>query len=225
MGRMVDDLTVTALGEERRVVPGETFTFGRAATCTACLDPDDGGISRLAGEIEFVGQVWFVTNRSRSRPLAVVDRFGLRSVLGPGQRSPVEGRVRVLVDGSRTSHELVLDGPEPESPPDGTATGASTLAGQGVVINDADRRALVALFAGYLQQGDRYDPAPRSYAAAAARLQWERTTLVKRIEYLRTRLTNAGVPNLQGWNAMQALAEYVLTTGIITPDDLHLIGQ
>lgn len=214
---------VTALGVEHRLAPGDSFTFGRATTCTACLDPEDSGISRLAGSVALAGDVWFLTNRSQRRALAVVDRFGLRRVLGPGQREAVEGRVRVLVDGSRGSHELILAGPVPAGESGEVATGASTQSGQEVVVNEADRRALVALFAGYLLEGDGYDPAPRSYAAAAARLRCERTTLVKRIEYLRTRLTNAGVPNLHGWNAMQALAEYVLTTGIITTDDLRLI--
>ena len=85
-----------------------------------------------------------------------------------------------------------------------------------VVINDQDRLALVALFAGYLQPFPRHDPHPRSYADAAARLGWPRTTLVKRIEYLRTRLTDAGVPNLQGENGLPALAEWALLTGSLT---------
>jgi hypothetical protein len=92
-----------------------------------------------------------------------------------------------------------------------------------VVINDQDRLALAALFSGYLEAFPRYDPHPRSYADAAARLGWPRTTLVKRIEYLRTRLTNAGVPNLLGDNALPALAEWALLTGSLTRDDLDLL--
>lgn len=216
------DLVVTTGGQRHHLGPGDTLTFGRSDTCTVRLDPDDQAISRIAGAVELVGDVWFVANRSRSRQLAVVDRFGLRRVLGPGQRDPVEGRIRVIVDGANGSHELVLDGPPPAEPPELT-TGRPTSAGEGVVVNEADRKALVALFAGYLQEGARYDPNPRSYAAAAARLGWPRTTLVKRIEYLRARLSNAGVPNLQGWNALNALAEYALTTALITPEDLRLI--
>ena len=220
------DLVISAGGREHHVRPDEPFTFGRSESCTICLDPADPAISRVAGVVEHVGDVWFVSNRSRSRQLAVVDRFGLRRVLGPGQRDAIEGRVRVIVDGANRSHELVLEGPPPVEPagPE-IATGRPTSAGEGVIINDADRKALVALFAGYLHEGERYDPSPKSYAAAAARLGWPRTTLVKRIEYVRTRLTNAGVPNLQGWNALNALAEYALTTGLITREDLHLIGQ
>ena len=84
---------------------------------------------------------------------------------------------------------------------------------------------MVALFAGYLEDPPRYDPYPKSYAAAAARLGWPRTTLVKRIEYLRTRLTNAGVPNLTGWNALPNLAEYAITARLISKEDLRLIGR
>lgn len=221
-----DGLKVVANGSTYRLAPGETLTFGRAETCTVCLDAGDAAISRLAGEVENVGSVWFVTNRSSSRPFAVVDGPGLRRVLAPGQRDAVEGRVRVIVDGTGVKHELVLEGPPPApSAAEVAVPGLPTAAGQDVVINDADRLALVALFAGYLHEGRRYDPSPRSYEAAARRLGWPRTTLVKRVEYIRTRLTNAGVPNLQGWNALSALAEYALTTKLITPEDLRLIGQ
>jgi hypothetical protein len=217
-------LTVEAGGSAFRLGPDETLTFGRAESCTLCLDPDDAAISRLAGEVERVGDVWFVTNRSASRPFAIVDGPGLRRVLAPGQRDAIEGRVRVIVDGTGVKHELILEGPPPRADAPHALTGLPTAAGQDVVINDADRLALVALFAGYLHEGRRYDPSPRSYEAAAKRLGWPRTTLVKRVEYIRTRLTNAGVPNLQGWNALSSLAEYALTTKLITPEDLHLIG-
>jgi hypothetical protein len=221
-----DDRALTVITGETtfRLLPGETLTFGRAESCTLCLDADDAAISRLAGEVEHVGEVWFVTNRSTSRPFSVVDGPGLRRVLAPGQRDALEGRVRVIVDGTNAKHELVFQAPPPRAGAPGAMTGLPTAAGQDVVINDADRLALVALFAGYLQEGRRYDPSPRSYEAAAKRLGWPRTTLVKRVEYIRTRLTNAGVPNLQGWNALSALAEYALTTKLITPQDLHLIG-
>jgi hypothetical protein len=39
-------------GRSRVLTAGEVLTFGRAASCTACLDPQDRGISRLAGCIE-----------------------------------------------------------------------------------------------------------------------------------------------------------------------------
>jgi len=215
-------LVVVAARREYRLTPGESLTFGRASRCTIRLDPGDGGISRLAGEIEFVAQVWFVSNRSRSRQLSVVDQLGLRRVLAPGQRDPIEGRTRVIVDGSAGSHELVLIGPEPAVEPARVATGIPTIDAKDLV-KPAERRDLVALFAGYLLEDDRYDPVPNSYARAATLLKCKPKALSRRIEHLRERLTNAGVPNLHGPNAQRALAEYVLTTGLITAKDLRLI--
>lgn len=206
-------------------------TFGRGETCTITLDADDTGISRLAGSVEQEAGTWWLVNRSTVRPLAVVDELGFRSLLAPGRRVALEAPVTVVVDGSRGQHALSLSVPDAEqSRPGGEGAlappeGKTTSMGEGVLINDADRLALVALFAGYLEDHPRHDPYPKSYAAAAARLGWPRTTLVKRIEYLRTRLTNAGVPNLMGWNALPSLAEYAITTGLITKDDLALLRR
>jgi hypothetical protein len=84
---------------------------------------------------------------------------------------------------------------------------------------------MIALFAGYLEDPPRYDPHPKSYAAAAARLGWNRTALVKRIEYLRRRLDTAGVPNMMGFSALTNLAEYAISRGLITRDDLRLLRR
>lgn len=222
------DATVRTGEALHALAAGTPFTFGRAETCTVVLDPDDVAISRLAGAVEHDAGTWWVVNRSTARSLAVVDELGFRSVLPPGRRWAVEGPVRVVVDGSRASHTLRVEVPVPETGPGDDATvapGVPTSVGEGVLVTDADRLALVALFAGYLEDPPRHDPYPKSYAAAAARLGWPRTTLVKRVEYLRTRLTAAGVPNLVGWNALAGLAEYALTTGLITKADLRLIGR
>jgi hypothetical protein len=219
------DLVVEVGERTYRPAAGEKVTFGRAETCTIVLDADDPAISRTAGTLATDAGLWWLVNSSATRHLSVVDEFGLRSVLAPGRRAAVEGRLRVLVEGTRRSHEIVLRASGTTVEPETTAPGAPTATGAGVLVNDADRLALVALFAGYLEEGDRYDPYPRTYSAAAHRLGWPRTTLVKRIEYLRTRLSNAGVPNLHGWNALTALAEYALTTGLISRDDLRLIKK
>lgn len=224
------DLMVSVRGERYQVAADRPFTFGRLPSCTLCLDPDDVAISRLAGEIRRNDTVWYVINRSGSRRFTVVDEFGLRRVLGPGKRHSVDERIRVIIAGARGSHELALQPPTPPEPPEPPeaapeATGVSTAFGQDVVITRDDRLALAALFSGYLLEGRDYDPAPKSYAAAAARLGWPRTTLVKRVEYIRTRLDKAGVPDMMGWNALSSLAEHALTTGLITRDDLRLIGR
>ncbi|MGH3916162.1 MAG: hypothetical protein ACRDTC_22560 [Pseudonocardiaceae bacterium] len=219
-------VVVTVGGRRHELSGDDELTFGRASGCTVCLDPDDTGISRLAGSVRAEGGTWWLTNRSTTRQLAVVDELGLRSVLPPGRRWPLDGRMRVLVDGSAGSHTLEVQAPHPAAVPGDVALpGAPTAIGEEVLIRAPDRLALVALFSGYLEEGGRYQPHPKTYAAAAARLGWPQTTLLRRIEHLRVRLDKAGVPNMMGWNAMTNLAEYVLTTGIITRDDLHLISR
>jgi hypothetical protein len=218
-------VTVTVDGTAH-AVPETGLSFGRDETCDLTLDPDDVGISRRAGSIEREAGTWWLVNRSGSRPLSVIDELGLRSLLAPGRRAALEAPVTVIVEGSQSEHALAVRVPRLETPAEtavASEAGLLTAVGVGVLVNDADRLALVALFAGYLQDYPRHDPNPKSYAAAAARLGWPRTTLVKRIEYLRTRLTSAGVPGLMGWNAMSNLAEYVITTGIITKGDLPLV--
>jgi hypothetical protein len=134
------------------------------------------------------------------------------------------------VEGSARRHALeVRVGPAEESSllaPDELPSGELPTAAWGeVLINSLDRLALVALFSGYLEPFPRYDPHPKSYADAAALLGWPRTTLVKRIEHLRARLTAAGIPNLVGPDSLDHLAEWALTTRVLSRDDLALIGR
>jgi hypothetical protein len=222
--------TVSVAGTDYVVAPGDSLTFGRSESCEVCLDPDDVGISRLAGSVECLEGVWFVTNRSTTRPLSAVDPVGFRSVLAPGRRIAVDDRLSIIVEGQIRRHELVvaatLGRPVVSPAPTADEVGAPTEMGGKVSYSADDRLALAALFSGYLQPFPRYDPRPRSYADAAAQLGWPRSTLVKRIEYIRVRLVRAGVPNLQGERAMEALAEHVIATRVLTRTDLdRLSGQ
>lgn len=226
MSPLTDDSAAVTLGESRfPVAAGEVFTFGRDSSCTACLDPDDLGISRLAGSVEHEAGTWWILNRSTVRPFEAVNQTGIRTLVEPGRRIAVTGRLTIVVDGEIRRHALVVEagtglrGAPVEAPADIRPTSTA----EDVVINERDRMALVALFSGYLEPFPRYDPHPRSYADAADALGWPRTTLVKRIEYLRTRLSNAGVPNLLGPNALDYLAEWALATRVITPEDRGLL--
>ncbi|HEY3811401.1 MAG TPA: hypothetical protein VGL49_08195 [Acidimicrobiales bacterium] len=217
-------------GEPHELAPGEVLTFGRSALCTICLDVSDRGISRLAGSVQNESGAWWLWNRSSKRALTIVDELGIRSLVVPGRRIAIGGKLTVVVEGSVRRHALEVradlsvvsvTGEAPQFEGDELPTAA---AGE-VLINALDRLALVSLFSGYLEPFPRYHPHPRSYADAAAMLGWPRTTLVKRIEHLRTRLTNAGFPNLVGEEALDHLAEWSLTTGVLTREDLQLIGR
>jgi hypothetical protein len=205
----------------------ERLTFGRSRDCTMCLDPEDIGISRIAGVLEYEQGTWWIRNYSTTRPLSLVDDLGFRSVLPPGRRAAVEQQVQIIVDGTRGQHGLriTVERSGGNRASIGQPTGAPTAVGAEVLISPTDRLAMVALFAGYLRDPPRYDPHPKSYAAAAARLGWKRTTLVKRIEYLRLRLNAAGVPNMTGFTALSNLAEYAISRGLITREDLDLLRE
>ena len=222
MGRAV----VVADRSRFDVEQGAPVTFGRGEGCTVCLPAEDLGISRLAGSVEEEGRVVWLTNRSETRPLYVVDQLGMRSVLAAGRRLAVDRGLTVVVEGQLRRHALlveVLDAPAAAPAPPAASAGLPTEMGMQVAYTEDDRRALVALFAGFLREFPRHDPRPRSYADAAADLGWPRTTLVKRIEHMRERLTRDGVPGLLGDGALDALAVHVLTTQVITKDDLALL--
>jgi hypothetical protein len=219
--------TVQAGGNEIRLSEQQRLTFGRARECTLCLDPEDIGISRVAGTIEFEHGIWWVANNSTSRPLSIVDDLGFRSVLAPQRRAALETTTQIIVEGMKRRHNLrvtvVSRHDERESLV--IPAGASTAVGADVLVSGLDRLAMVALFAGYLADPPHYDPNPKSYAAAAARLGWKRSTLIKRIEYLRVRLDAAGVPNMMGFGALSNLAEYAISRGLITRSDLELLAR
>jgi hypothetical protein len=219
------DVVITVGATRFELDAAARFTFGRAADCTVRLDPTDTGLSRYAGSVTYESSSWWLENTSAKRPLTIVDDRGLRSVLHPGRRIALEASIRVLVAGTHASHCVTI---EPKLTEDvvlvpAPLTGASTAIGEEVLVKPADRLAMVALFAGYLLDPPRYDPHPRSYEAAAKRLGWTRTQLLRRIEYLRARLTDAGVPNLNGASALYNLAEFALSRELVTKDDLALL--
>jgi hypothetical protein len=220
-----ETLIVRLADNEYTVVKGQSFTFGRAGSCSVCLDSDDTSISRRAGSVDWEHSVWWLTNSSNTRPLDIVDDIGMLSVLAPGRRIALEGRMRVIVTGMNRNHELITEAQTSTNTADAQpATGLPTVNGNGVSISETDRYTLVALFASYLLEIPGQRPEPRNYDAAAKRLGVPRTTVVKRIEHLRNRLDAAGVPDMRGPYAMSNLAKYVLTARIITKADLRLIG-
>ena len=142
-----------------------------------CLDAHDLGISRVAGSVEAEAGVWWLVNKSAVRPLEVVDDVGIRTVLPPGRRIAVTAPITVVVEGVTRRHALTVDLPEDAleglgrgQAPTAQVEGNPTQAASDVSITPADKLALVALFSGYLEAFPRYDPHPKSYADAAARL-------------------------------------------------------
>ena len=218
---------LVAIGDDRFVVSAaQPLVFGRSAAAGIVgLDRNDMGISAKAGTVEFAWGVWWVVNHSRKRrllieapgsvaphPLECGDRYAITSqwlgVLVPGAIST--HRIEILLPEATVSRLHVAE----------TAT-SGTLTLDSVHLSDKDRRVLTALFAGYLRPFPRRDPRPLTYQEAAAILgpPWTRVTVRKQVERLKDRFAARGV-YFDGSRANDALAEYLLDCGLLSPADL-----
>ncbi|ADD43304.1 hypothetical protein [Stackebrandtia nassauensis] len=216
-------------GATHRLEPGGSLTVGRDESCDICLDPQDMGISRLAGRIADVGGIWAVTNLSRKRPLHIVDATGFAVPLpvalsnGPPSRRVVDTvPMTVLIAGEEWTHALVLrlchspGEPAAPSPRDGLETRT-----QLPNMTDRRREVLVAMAEGYLRPYPFYDPRPRTYQDIADRLGLSKSQVVKRIEQVRLDLVAAGVLGLEKEvDARRALCEWLLATRALSRSDV-----
>lgn len=153
-------------------------------------------VEPLGGDCKRIKELWLAARD-------IEDAQDGTGMIATTTTSSIPPRVITLGDGSTRIVSVREDDPPEE-----------------VVVSDADRLAMAAMFRGYFLPLPHYDPFPSSYVAAAKTLDWPRTALVKRIEYLRARLTKAGVPNLEGWNALHRLAEYAIACRLLTQDDI-----
>lgn len=223
--RDVDLVTVEYAMAVHQVSAGELpLTFGRDPGCTIVFDPVDPGISRIAGSIENREGLWWVCNRSTKRSLDVVDERGLRTPVPPVTRRLLDlPYTCVILTGSVWSFSVTVTGTS--SPPTGQVSQLPSIdptptESEAHTCTENERLALVALFAGYLHDHPRYDPRPVSYKEAGDRLGLPATTVRRRIEHLRQRLTEQGVSGLDGEDARTRLAEYALLHGLISKQDL-----
>jgi hypothetical protein len=222
-GRSVSVAKVTIAGVEHHATETSPVVFGRAGvTGVVGLDASDKGISGMAGSVEWK-TLWFVVNRSRKRKLYIDDGAG-------GGPQPLHcGQLRVVnaspltirVRGDIRTHTIGVSVPDADLPRySGNAISTGTLLPE-IWLDDDDRKAVVALFRGYLLPAPRYQPWPRTYAEAAGWLEddWTATALRKRIERLKLRLSRTGPP-FEGRRANHDLAEYLIINNVIGPEDL-----
>lgn len=218
-----------------RLIPlsqGRSLSFGRDRTCDVCLDPADRGISRMAGIVEYKAGTWWVVNCSTKRTLHVVDDSRLAAPLPvnaagwPLSRYAIGSlRTTVLVAGDLWTHELIVEAdgfPCTDSSSKTPSDPRSTIS-QAPTLTENRRAALAALASGYLRPYPDYDPRPLSYEEAAALLGIGRCQLRKRIEQIRTQLTDAGVVGLDPVDARRSLCEWSLAMRLISVSDLALL--
>jgi hypothetical protein len=88
-------------------------------------------------------------------------------------------------------------------------------------LNDDDRLVLAARFEEYLTWRHVGEPAPRSAAETGERIGWSAHTVIKRCENIRNRYISSGIPGLRGPRALEELVRFLMSTGMLTADDLR----
>lgn len=162
-------LTVEVDGRSWSLSLGEELTFGRDRSCTICLDPEDLGVSRVAGRISASGGAWVVTNLSAKRALHIADAIGFAvpfpvaaAGCSPSRRVVDQAQLTVLVPGEEWTYALTLrteldagTTARPIAPLDPHTTRVQVPR-----LTDNRREVLVAMIRGYLRPYPHYDPRP-----------------------------------------------------------------
>jgi hypothetical protein len=210
------------------VSEADSVTFGRSDRCTVRLSPIDEGVSRWAGSLACESGTWWITNESETRPFEVVDEMGFSHPIGPGLRYAVAGgRVEVVIAGLVHRYCLAVAVTPPDRPAGDRPlpSGRPTVNAPEALVTHRERLALAALLVGYLEPFPRTTNRPSTYQEAAHRIGTSPSTVRKRIEHLRRKLTQAGVPNLWGPQATEHLAAHAIATRLVTPEDLSLLPR
>jgi hypothetical protein len=214
-----------------RVRPGETFTFGRAPSCSAVLPSTDRGVSRTSGSFRYHDRSWWLHNDSSSSVLCVLGDRGFRVDLPPGLQVPLQQwHAKVTLSGALDSYTLRLrlpdldDAPDPaEEAPAAYVTGERSVTStrHHAPLTGSDRLVLAARFEAYLTWRHAGNPAPASARDTADRIGWQAHTVAKRCENIRDRYVRLGVPGLRGPRALEELAQLLISTGELTAEDLR----
>ena len=210
-------------GRHLHLTDNDRFDFGRASTDDGIfgLDPQDMGISRLAGSVHKVDTLWVLTNRSGSVPLHLdVDASGQFHTLPPGQRHLINDAVVIVVKGLRRMHRIdVLVAGDTAAVATVRPQIDTQVVGATVTFTEGELDCLTAVYRGFLEEFPRRDCVPLTYNEAGLLLDLPGSTVRKRIEKVRAKLADQGV-YVEGPNARWELATFVLDAGMITPDDL-----
>ncbi|MEM1332029.1 MAG: hypothetical protein AAGG08_01105 [Actinomycetota bacterium] len=203
---------------------GDGVEFGRADDAPSGvigLDPDDLGISRHAGTIHREHGRVLLTNRSATMNLTVERSATPPMVVRPGTEVLLTGPCAIEVRGASFTHRITVEIPMSPGatsiPIDQPLTEVPSIR-----LTENDRRALAAVFEGYLRSGPRRFEAPRSYAEAGALLSLPASTIRKRLERVRDKFAAVDVW-FDGANAREQMIAHLVHNGLLDADDLDLL--
>lgn len=228
------DLTISFVGERWTVAPSDTLTFGRAADLV--VDDANPFLHRIVGRFSWVSGLWWLENLGASIELTVVGPDGTRirlAPLAPGaapSTAPLAtDRFVVVFRAGDLPYELEgeLDRtPVPMMPVPQVPTAEQTSAYGQVQLTDEEHRMVLLLAEPVLRNPTAGPDSLPSNREVAGKLAWPITKFNRKLDYLCTKLTRAGVRGLRGDRGAEAtnrrwrLVELAVSTRLVTPNDL-----
>jgi hypothetical protein len=229
------DLTISFVGERHVVEPPDgTLTFGRAADLV--VDDANPFLHRIVGRFSWVSGLWWLENLGASIELTVVGPDGTRirlAPLAPGaapSTAPLAtDRFVVVFRAGDLPYELEgeLDRtPVPMMPVPQVPTAEQTSAYGQVQLTDEEHRMVLLLAEPVLRNPTAGPDSLPSNREVAGKLAWPITKFNRKLDYLCTKLTRAGVRGLRGDRGAEAtnrrwrLVELAVSTRLVTPNDL-----
>lgn len=228
---MSASLTVEYCGENYLVDHTDRFYIGRDADLA--VDEDNAFLHRRLIELAYSDGFWWVSNIGSRLAVTVSGETGtLQAAIGPGSRIPVVlPAVALLFTAGDTTYEVNVScdmavftsGPELPDLGDGSLTLGA------VALTPSQLLLIVALAEPRLRRvGSGQSELPTN-VAAAARLDWPRTTFNRKLDNVCDKFDRAGVKGLRGGPNQHAtqrrarLVEYAIAAKIVRREHLELL--
>ena len=219
--------------------PGQELTFGRGENCDIRIghDPEDRHVSRAAGALIGIDDTVLVRNDSLTQPLMVQTFPGPEFTLEPrAMASSPHKYLRVVVPGNwGTQYSLAIDASPLRSEADATE-GAADFDQAPIValvpthvgdptLSARELQLLAALCEPLLLYAGSA-AVPATYREIGTRLNLSTAYVRNRLDAIRARLSDQGVPGLRGndhddrsKNSYSAeLARWAVRTGTVNSD-------
>ena len=228
-----DCAEVEFCGELHRVRPGRPFLLGREGDLV--LD-DNAYLHRHFLELTYSKEIWWLCNVGSRLCATVADDAGtMQAWLAPGARLPlVVGRTNAFFTAGPTTYALSIEVSPPGFAPAAATAGDSesgrTTLGR-IALTTDQRRLLAALAEPLLSGASSGRSEISSSGELARRLGWTMTRLNRKLDNVCEKLARQGVRGLHGApgelasNRKARLAEYAVSTRIVTRADLDLLDR